>query len=123
MATGWAPALCAALAAAAPESGWFEEPPAPGPHVGLEPSALQAVESFAPRQPIVGTYLFYWYDVYSGAHVTYADGGDACQDHPPTWDDYSYHSTRWWRHELADIADAVSDGSKSFAALNGSLTP
>ena len=101
--------LLSALAGCAQESSWFTEPPAPGPL--LHPSAddLKAVEGYKSDQPIVGTYLFYWYDVYSGAHVTYGDGGDACTTHPPSWDDYSYYSTRWWRQELKNIAAAGID--------------
>ncbi len=91
------------------QTGWFAEPPAPGPHVGLTAEDLQAVEPYHADQPLVGTYLFYWYDVYSGAHVTYEDGGDACTTHPPTWDDYSFHSTRWWLEQLRDIASAGVD--------------
>lgn len=96
------PGLCA-------EESWFTEPAAPGPFIGLKAADLTAVRSFGADQPVVGTYLFYWYDVVSGAHVKYADGGDACQDHPPSWDDYSYNSTAWWRRQLADITAAGVD--------------
>jgi len=91
------------------EAGWFEEPPAPGQHIGLEAEDLQHVSSFRADQPVVGTYLFYWYDVYSTAHLTYGDGGDACTTHPPSWEDYSYHSTRWWVDQLRDITAAGID--------------
>jgi len=93
----------------AAQERWFTEPQSPGLHVNLAADHLQAVESFATNQPIIGTYLFYWYDVYSGAHVRYGDGGDACTTHPPTWEDYSFHSTRWWREQLSDIAAAGID--------------
>jgi len=93
----------------AAQEGWFVEPDAPGPYVSLGGDQLEAVATFDPGEPLVGTYLFYWYDVYSGAHVTYGDGGDACTTHPPSWEDYSFHSTRWWREQLADIAAAGID--------------
>ncbi len=93
----------------AQEESWFEEPQAPGTQIGLNAEALEAVQSYAADQPIVGTYLFYWYDVYSGAHVTYGDGGDACTTHPPSWEDYSFHSTQWWREQLQDITAAGID--------------
>lgn len=88
---------------------WFVEPAAPGPSVGLTAGDLAAVKSFRGDQPVVGTYLFYWYDVVSGAHLKYGDGGDACTDHPPSWADYSYNSTAWWRRELREIAAAGID--------------
>jgi hypothetical protein len=87
----------------------FQEPAAPGPSIGLSADALKAVGSFTADQKLVGTYLFYWYDVYSTAHVTYADGGDACTTHPVSWEDYSYHSTRWWCEQLRDINAAGID--------------
>jgi hypothetical protein len=96
-------------AACGQEEPWFAEPEAPGTSINLTPEALEAVEAYRADQPIVGTYLFYWYDVYSGAHVTYGDGGDACTTHPPTWEDYSYHSARWWREQLNDITAAGID--------------
>ena len=91
------------------EGPWFSEPHPPGKHVNLRTGDLKAVASFAAGQPIIGTYLFYWYDVQSKAHVTYADGGDACTTHPPTWKDYSYLSDRWWREQLRDITAAGID--------------
>jgi len=97
------------IAAASAQTSWFEEPQPPGSHVGLAAEDLAGVDSFAAESPIVGTYLFYWYDVYSGAHLTYGDGADACTTHPPTWDDYSYHSTRWWLEQLGDISSAGID--------------
>ncbi len=102
-------ALAVGATCCAADDGWFTEPEAPGRHINLTPESLRAVEPFGSDQPIVGTYLFYWYDVYSGAHVTYADGGDACTTHPATWEDYSFHSTRWWREQLKDIAAAGMD--------------
>ena len=49
------------------EESWFKEPAAPGESIGLATADLQAVESFKASDPIIGTYLFYWYDVYSQA--------------------------------------------------------
>lgn len=101
--------ILAMSAMSSADTGWFDEPAAPGPFAQREAVDLQAVQSLAGGKPVVGTYLFYWYDINSGAHVTYGDGGDACQDHPPTWEDYSYLSARWWRQELTDIAAAGID--------------
>lgn len=93
----------------AQETSWFTEPPAPGPFTGLSETDLASVPTFTPDQPVIGTYLFYWYDVYSGAHLVDHDGTDACTTHPPSWEDYSFHSTRWWREQLKDIAAAGID--------------
>lgn len=87
----------------------YVEPSAPGPFIRPSPEQLKQIVSYRADQPIVGTYLFYWYDVYSGAHLIDHDGTDACTTHPPSWDDYSYHSTRWWREQLNDIAAAGID--------------
>ena len=73
--------LCCLLGVAgalAAEGPWFTEPRPPGEFVNLKAADLKAVDSFASKKPVVGTYLFYWYDVLSKAHVTYGDGGDAC---------------------------------------------
>jgi hypothetical protein len=102
-------ALLLPVVGCAQETGWFVEPEAPGPFIHPSAEEVKAVKGYAADQPVVGTYLFYWYDVYSGAHVTYADGGDACTTHPPSWEDYSYTSTRWWRQQLKDIAAAGID--------------
>jgi len=87
----------------------YTEPAAPGPFTHPSADALKQVAIFKADQPIVGTYLFYWYDVYSGAHLIDGDGTDACTTHPPSWEDFSYHSTRWWREQLGDIAAAGID--------------
>ncbi len=88
---------------------WFSEPPAPGPSIDLTPDDLAGVETFARDQAIIGTYLFYWYCVYQNAHYLYEDGGDTCTTHPVSWEDYSFHSTRWWREQLRDISAAGID--------------
>jgi len=91
------------------QEGWFSEPPAPGPSIHLTPDGLAAVETFASDRAIVGTYLFYWYCIYQNAHYLYEDGGDTCTTHPVSWEDYSFHSTRWWREQLRDISAAGID--------------
>ncbi|MBM3501731.1 MAG: hypothetical protein FJX74_24010, partial [Armatimonadetes bacterium] len=87
----------------------YAEPAAPGPFLHPAADELSRIAPYQADQPIVGTYLFYWYDVYSGAHLIDHDGTDACTTHPPSWEDYSFHSTRWWREQLADIAAAGID--------------
>jgi hypothetical protein len=88
---------------------WFQEPAAPGKSIGLTRADLQTVTSFRANDPIIGTYLFYWYDAKSKAHLLDSDGTDACTTHPVSWDDYSYQSARWWREQLTDIRSAGID--------------
>ena len=45
----------------------------------------------------------------------YEDGGDTCTTHPVSWEDYSFHSTRWWREQLRDISEPLSE--KALRAL------
>lgn len=69
------------------------------------------VETFKHGQPVVGTSYFYWYDVYSGAHIRNADGTDALTTHPPAaaMADFSYKSADWHYAQLRDIREAGID--------------
>lgn len=87
----------------------FQMPEPPGPHIGLKPDELSVTKSFEAGQPIVGTYFFYWYDVYSNAHFINSDGSDALVDHPVSKEDFSYKSKDWWKKELMDVSDAGID--------------
>src|ERR1043165_1829560 len=66
-------------------------------------------KSFAARDRIVGTYFFYWYDIYSKEHIVDDDGTDALTTHPPTLEDFSYKSVRWHKKQLADMEAAGID--------------
>lgn len=85
--------------------------PAPGPYWPLEPRAHAAAESYMSNRPIVGTSYFYWYDVYTSAHIRNADGTDALTTHPPTsaMADVSYKSVEWHYSQLRDIKEAGID--------------
>src|SRR5438093_902225 len=63
-----------------------------GPYVNLQPAAFAGAVSFNSDDRVVFTPYFYWYDVYSGAHITDFDGTDALTDHPPTMTGFSYLS-------------------------------
>ncbi len=71
--------------------------PPPGRHYALKADAHKNAPTFKKGRPIVGTTYFYWYDVYSGAHVRNADGSDAMTTHPPdsSMADLSYKSPNW----------------------------
>lgn len=86
-----------------------EIPPAFGPHVHLTEKDFAESRSFTVKDRIVGTYYFYWYDVYSRSHVIDHDGTDALTTHPATLEDFSYKSVRWHRQQLLDMEAAGID--------------
>lgn len=81
----------------------------PGPYVRLKPKDFQSARSFSSKEPLVGTYFFYWYDIDSKEHFINPDGSDALTDHPANVEDYSYKSPRWWYKELQDVMSAGID--------------
>jgi len=91
-------------AAALPE--WASSPP-PGPFA--HPSKERPVRIYSADEPVVGTFFFYWYDVYSKAHFVNGDGSDAMVDHPADTKDYSYRSSAWWKREMQDVRAAGID--------------
>jgi hypothetical protein len=86
-----------------------EIPPAFGPHVNLTAKDFAESMSFSSNDRIVGTYYFYWYDVYSGSHVRDSDGSDELTTHPATLKDFSYKSVGWQRKQLSDMEAAGID--------------
>ncbi|HOQ87045.1 MAG TPA: DUF5010 domain-containing protein [Phycisphaerae bacterium] len=92
-------------------AGPLSETAAPGPYCPLDAQAHTGAESFVSRRPVVGTTYFYWYDVYSGAHIRNADGTDALTTHPPAsaMADLSYKSAEWHYSQLRDIREAGID--------------
>ncbi len=88
----------------------LSDTPPPGGHFKLEPAVHAKAETFKAGQPIVGTTYFYWYDVYSGAHIRDPDGTDALTTHPPLpLDDVSFRSTAWHYKQLQDVCAAGID--------------
>lgn len=94
---------------------WSFDAPAPpiNPPLGpyLQPSAgdLAQARNFSAQDPVVLTTYFYWYDVFSGAHITNGDGSDALTDHPPTLTGFSYKLESWHRQQLEDMIAAGID--------------
>ena len=84
-------------------------PSPPGPHVHLAESDLSEATSFRRDQPIVGTYFFYWYNIYTKEHFINGDGSDALVDHPVSNEDFSYSSSDWWAKEMVDVMAAGID--------------
>lgn len=85
--------------------------PPPGRFCPLKADAHRKAATFKSGRPIVGTTYFYWYDVYSGAHIRDDDGSDAMTTHPPeaAMADLSYRSPQWHYSQLRDMAEAGLD--------------
>lgn len=90
-------------------NGYAEIHPPIGPYVDLQPADFANATSFTPEDRVVLTPYFYWYDIYSGAHIKDADGSDALTDHPPTLTGFSYRSSSWHRQQLLDMMEAGID--------------
>jgi hypothetical protein len=86
-----------------------QHPQPPGPFARPVDKAKLAKTAFGRKQPIVGTYYFYWYDVKTGEHFVNPDGSDALTDHPADSNDYSYRSANWHQRELGDMLEAGLD--------------
>lgn len=80
-----------------------------GPYVNLKPEDFAQAMSFTAKDRVVLTSYFYWYDVWSGAHMRNGDGSDALTDHPPTLTGFSYKSPAWHRQQLLDMIAAGID--------------
>lgn len=99
-------------------SGWLApvyaavaEPinPPLGPYVNPGAAELAQATRFGTNDPVVLTSYFYWYDVFTGAHIYNADGSDALTDHPPTLTGFSYKLAAWHREQLEDMVAAGID--------------
>ncbi len=95
--------------AGAPRAGAQPFNPPLGPYVNPRPEDFAGASSYTAQDRVVLTSYFYWYDVYSGAHLTNSDGSDALTDHPPTLTGFSYKSTAWHRQQLLDMMAAGID--------------
>ena len=84
-------------------------PSPPGRYIHLTQDDLADVSSFHSGQPIVGTYFFYWYNIYTKGHFINSDCSDALVDHPASQEDYSYTSADWWMREMRDVTAAGID--------------
>jgi hypothetical protein len=84
-------------------------PSPPGTYININKGDFAEAKSFKQEQPIVGTYFFYWYNIYTKEHFINSDGSDALVDHPSSEDDYSYSSAKWWAKEMRDVTSAGID--------------
>ena len=98
-----------ALALGVPETRAAEIVPPVGPFIHLASSDFAEAKSFDRTNRVVTTSYFYWYDVYSGAHLLNGDGTDALTDHPPTVTGFSFRSKAWHKAQLMDMNAAGID--------------
>ncbi|HYG36636.1 MAG TPA: DUF5010 domain-containing protein, partial [Clostridia bacterium] len=80
-----------------------------GPYVNPGAEEMSQARRFGTNDPVVLTSYFYWYDVYSTAHILNSDGTDALTDHPPTMTGFSYKSSAWHQKQLEDMSAAGID--------------
>ena len=58
--------------------------PPPGDSVYFDPSVRKGISSWTQQDRLVMTPYFYWYDVWSQAHLLNPDNSDALTTHPAT---------------------------------------
>ncbi len=75
--------LLAILLATAHAAGPDPINPPLGPYLHPSATELARAARFGTNDPVVLTTYFYWYDVYTGAHIYNTDDSDALTDHPP----------------------------------------
>jgi len=80
-----------------------------GPYTNPKPADFTDPAGYAASDRVVLTAYFYWYDIYSKAHIFDSDGSDALTDHPPTLADFSYKSKAWHKTQLVDMMAAGVD--------------
>lgn len=101
--------LLAGLLATARAAGAEPINPPLGPYLHPLVTELARATRFGTNDPVVLTSYFYWYDVFTGAHIYDADGSDALTDHPPTLTGFSYKRVEWHREQLQDMIAAGID--------------
>lgn len=97
-----------AILHAAQEGAPFFHPPI-GPFTGLQAADFSNATTYTTQDRLVLTPYFYWYDAFTGAHLTNSDGSDALTDHPPTLTGFSWRSPAWHRTQLIDMTEAGID--------------
>jgi len=88
-----------------------------GPSLGpamsapAQDSALGPAVTASASDKLAAVFFFYWYDIFTGLHLTNPDGSDALTDHPPQdyMDMFSNKSAAWFRRELMDMMAAGVD--------------
>jgi hypothetical protein len=85
----------------------FNDPP--GNLVYLEAGVTDSIPTWTTSDRIVMTPYFYWYDVWTQAHLLNPDHSDALTTHPVTLSGFSYKSMQWHKTQLRDMEAAGID--------------
>ena len=80
-----------------------------GSFIQLNTNDFKFSKTFRTTDRLLVTPYFYWYDIYSKAHIVNPDGSDALTDHPPTLTGFSYRSSAWHKEQLRDMMAAGID--------------
>jgi Domain of unknown function (DUF5010) len=80
----------------------------PGPFRGPQTRDFP-VRSFAPNQPVVATYFFYWYDAATYRNSQATRNFDPYPFHPPNLDTISFRDPDWYEKEFRDMLSAGID--------------
>ncbi len=80
-----------------------------GPYIHLTEEHFRNVPSWNRTNRLVLTPYFYWYDIFTKAHIVDPDGSDALTTHPPTLQGFSYKLPSWHETQLRDMIDAGID--------------
>lgn len=101
--------ICVSIVLTSNSAEQRQIPPAAGRFINLTEKDFDGSFSFKSSDRIVGTYYFYWYNVYTKEHIIDHDGTDALTTHPADMTDFSYTSVRWHKKQLLDMIDAGID--------------
>lgn len=97
------------LAAGPAESAVSSFNEAPGDFMHLTNGSTAIFPSWKAGDRVVMTPYFYWYDVWTQAHLLNPDNSDALTTHPVTLTGFSYKSVQWHKTQLLDMEDAGID--------------
>jgi hypothetical protein len=92
---------------AEPENVRFNE--APGEFVNFPKEPIDDLASWTTHDRVIMTPYFYWYDVWTQAHLLNPDHSDALTTHPATLTGFSYKSVQWHKSQLLDMEAAGID--------------
>ncbi len=82
---------------------------APGQYMMKADQNQLSKVSFSSKQPLIATYLFYWYDYETREGFYDGEGKDLLTHHPAERKGYSYNNPDWYYRELKDMASAGID--------------
>jgi hypothetical protein len=85
----------------------FNSPP--GISIAFTPNTVEQFSSWKESDRLVFTPYFYWYDIWTQAHMLNPDHSDALTTHPASRTGFSYKSKQWHKSQLLDMEAAGID--------------